>query len=261
MDQDRLRRKKLHGPDGSRRKQSVPRSSAPRGKLKGRLLSKTPRTGPEKAPVAAAKRMAKRTEFIVGARKELPRPTARSHSTLHPEIRSLRLRLLVEGDRISVLNAQVVDAPGMLPDHVRGTHFLEVRVGGEVLALTTLIDPGLAVGIPDPRDTKEFRGHKFTKLKSYQTFVRVPLERLDQVMSKGAQGVSSSRKPAELPSLEIAIYRANETLAVESRHVDLSSMARHETLARVATTGRLSLGDVRRAGGREHKPKDGASTR
>ena len=158
---DTERRRKSVDPGGktTSRRRTVTTGVAS-GKLKGKPLDSEQPTGLAKPSVAAARRSAVHAERAVSSRKELPLPTERSVGGEGHQGRSLRLQLRVEGERITVLDAIEVDVPAPVPDQVRGTDFLEVRSGDEVLALQRLIDPGVAIGIPDARDTKEFRGHR-----------------------------------------------------------------------------------------------------
>jgi hypothetical protein len=250
MDEQRPRKRiEEPGKSDSRRQPAVSRG-VPKGELKGKPLDGGVRAGPEKMSLAMARRTAVDAERPVGRRRELPLPTERPGAGDPGELRSLRLRLLVEGERITVLDAVEVDAPGSLPEQVRGTDFLEVRAGGEVVALEPLIDPGVAVGIPDASDMTEFRGHREMTLPSYELTVRVPLDVLESVVS---------RRRGSIP-LEIDMYRATENLVVETRRFDMPRAARGDRLARVATTGRLTLDEVRRAGGRDRKPEAEQST-
>lgn len=166
---------------------------------------------------------------------------------------SLRLRLIVDGEHIRVLSAQEVDAPSTLPERVRGTHFLEVQVGNELLALDRLVDPGLAVGTPDPRDTSHSRGHRVVELASYELTVRVPLDALETVVSRSLQGLPAEAQSLSVP-LEIAVYRATENLAIEPRRFDVLQATRSGQFVRTATTGQLNLDEVRRSVGGAQKP-------
>jgi len=179
-----------------------------KGKLKGKPLADQGRAGPEKVSLATARRTGVDAERVVSPRGELPLPSERQNAIDPREGRSLRLRLQVEGEQITVLDATEVNVPASLPERVRGTDFLEVRAGGEVVALEPLIDPGVAVGIPDPRDTKEFRGHREMTTPSYELTVRVPLDALESVLSRDIQGSPGQAERRGSIPLEIAVYRA-----------------------------------------------------
>jgi hypothetical protein len=252
MDEEDRPRKRIEGKATGRRRPKVS-SGVPKGKLKGKPLADQGRVGPEKVSLATARRTAVDAERIVSPRRELPLPTERQNAIDPREGRSLRLRLQIEGERIIVLEAAEVAVPTPLPEQVRGTDFLEVRAGGEVVALEPLIDPGVAVGIPDARDTTEFRGHREMTMPSYELTVRVPLDALESVISREIQGSPDEAERRGSIPLEIAVYRATENLVIEPRRFDMRTAARGDRLARVATTGRLRLDEVRRSGGRDRK--------
>ena len=249
--------------DGRPRKDTVKQSARKRpkakvvapGKLKGRPVAGPPRTAAVKLPVSAARRAGKPAERIVGSREELPPPIRRSLEVGAEEERSLRLRLLVEGKRITVLDAQEVDAPGTLPGQLRGTSFIEVRSGGEVLAAQSLVDPGIAVGIPDPSDKKEFRGHRFIELPSYEIAIRVPLGPLQDVIDRHSQGRGERSRSRSLPALEIDLYEAKTHLVFDPRRDGPLAQARRGKVSRLAQSGEIHLDKVRGAGAREQKPR------
>ncbi|HEY2873938.1 MAG TPA: hypothetical protein VGJ56_18580 [Reyranella sp.] len=250
MNQDQRPRKNPDstGPSG-RRKSSPIREVAP-GELKGKPLADTP-AGPRKAPVTAARQMAAGAERTTTSRRDLPLPNSADRPD-RIKSTSLRLRLLVEGDRIGVLSALEVDAPAAMSEQVRGTDFLEVRVDNQLLALESLIEPGLAVGTPDPRDKRAFRGHRVVELSSYELTVRLPLDALETIVTRNLQGIQANKAPS-IP-LEIAIYRATEHLVIDPTRFELARAAENRQLVRVASTGPLSLEEVRRSGSRGGKP-------
>ena len=174
-------------------------------------------------------------------------PLERTDSSDRSEGRSLRLSVRVEGDRISVVNAIEVDAPARELQPVRGTSFLEVRVGDRVLALEPLVDPGIAIGIPDARDKEEFRGHREVQQPAYEVAVRVPLEALESAGEAERRG-----------AIEVSVYEATENLELDPVRSDSVREARRR-LARVATTGRLGMDEVRmvsRSADRKSPPRD-----
>lgn len=247
MDDSKRQRKSVEerGKTASRRRAvSIGLSS---GKLKGKPLEAEPPTGLAKPTVAAARRSAVHAERAVSSRKELPLPTERSVAGDAHQGRSLRLQLRVEGERITVLDAIEVDVPAPVPERVRGTDFLEVRSGDEVLALQRLIDPGIAIGIPDARDKTEFRGHREIELASYELTVRVPLDAVESLESRELQGETEKIGRRRTIPVEIAVYRASETVEIASRQTAIARSARGSRLARVATTGALTLDDIRGA--------------
>jgi hypothetical protein len=241
-----------------RRRPAVSKGVA-QGKLKGKPLEGGPASGMAKAPVAAARRTAVDAERTVSARKELPLPSERGATGDRRQDRSLRLRLRVEGERITVLDALEVDVPAPVPEQVRGTDFLEVRAGDEVLALQELIDPGIAIGIPDPRDKPTaFRGHREVVLDSYELTVRVPLDAVDSLEALELQGTTKDSHRRRSAPIEISVFRASETVVIGSRLAATDRVARDDRLERVASTGELSLAELRTAAAPtyERKPDD-----
>lgn len=227
-------------------------SGVARGALKGKPLDDVLRAGPAKAPVAAARRAAEQAERSVSPRKELPLPMENPAVTEQAKDASLRLRLLVEGERIRVLDAIVVDAPAPQEPRIRGTSFLEVRAGDDVLTVQPLVDPGVEIGIPDPTDTTGFRGHREVEVPSYEVTVRVPMEAVDAVEAGVAPG-------GDTRPFEITVYQASENLEIDPARFDTVRRARGQ-LARVATTGRVTVRDVRaprrdESRKREEKPR------
>lgn len=215
-------------------------SGVARGALKGKPLDDVMRAGTVKAPVAAARRVAAEAERAPSPRKEIPLPMENPAVTDQTQDASLRLRLLVEGERIRVLDAIVVAVPAPQEPRIRGTSFLEVRAGDDVLTVQPLVDPGLEIGIPDPADTTGFRGHREVEVPSYEVTVRVPLAAVEAVEA-GIEPGGDGRP------FEITVYQASENLEIDPARFDTARRARGR-LARVATTGHLSTRDVRAPG-------------
>ena len=216
------------------------------GSLKGKPAAAGERLGAAKPSLGVARRAAADAERVSG-RRELPLPMERTDVGARAEGRSLRLSVRVEGDQVTVVNAMEVDAPARELQPVRGTSFLEVRVGDQVLALEPLVDPGIAIGIPDARDKEEFRGHREIQQPSYEVAVRVPLDALE-----------SAGDPERRGAIEISVYDATENLELDPVRSDAVRDARRR-LARVATTGRLNVDEVRtvsRAGDRKAPPRE-----
>lgn len=259
MDQTERRRKRVEEPGTSTgRRHPAVSTGVSSGELKGKPLAAGEPSGLTKPPLAAARRSADHAERAASSRKELPLPTESDRGADAHGGRSLRLRLSVEGERITVLDAIEVDVPAPQPQRVRGTDFLEVRAGDEVLALQPLIDPGIAVGIPDSRDTTEFRGHREVELEAYELTVRVPLDAVESLVSREVQGSPDQAARREPVPVEITVYRASANLVIEPGRFGTDRAARGDLLARVATTGRLSLDELRGAarGNTQRKPDD-----
>ncbi|WP_166906146.1 hypothetical protein [Mycobacterium sp. DL440] len=119
------------------------------------------------------------------------------------QTRSVRLRLQVRRGRITVLDSAVVEAPAPDEAEVRGSTFLEVRAGDQVIALQPLIDPGLSIGIADPADSADdFRGHRVVRESSWETAIRVPI------------GALATFAPSDL---SISIFEVPEHMVLDGR--------------------------------------------
>jgi hypothetical protein len=243
---DRPRKQIPQEGQAARRRKTAVSRGVPSGKLKGKPLTADDRIGPQKPPLAAARRTASDVEQSPSRRKDLPLPIERSDRDNRHEGRSLRLTLRVEGERITVVNAIEVDAPPQPLEPVRGTNFLEVRAGDRVLALEVLVDPGVAIGIPDRRDTTEFRGHREIEMPFYEVAVRVPLEAMESTEGRLKDG-ESIRAP-----IEATIYRASERLELDPVRFERDRETRRQ-LARVAATGQLGVDEIRRASRSENR--------
>ncbi len=238
------------GKAAGRRRSARSTKGVARGKLKGKAVTVDAPAGSKKPTVAAARRAAAEVERTPDARRELPLPMEHPiEGNVRAENWSLRLRLLVEGERITVLDAVEVDAPAPQADRVRGTNFVEVRAGSDILTVQPLVDPGVEIGIPDPNDTTEFRGHREVAVASWEVAVRVPLEAIDALIARDEQRRDRS-------SFEVAVYQASETIEVDPVRFDTVRGARGG-LARVATSGRLSIDQVRAPRSANRKPEPG----
>jgi len=219
------------------------------GQLKGRPVAQTDRPDRVKSPARAA-------EHAVPSRDQVKRSPQlkRPEPPRSAEQQSLRLRLRVEGESISILDADIVDAPGTLPEEVRGTHFLEVRLGDRILAAQALRDPGIAVGIPDRSDHKAMRGHRFIELDHYEVVVRVPLGSLESIVAERLQGTPAQRRYA--PRLEIVILEARTSLSLDPRRAGSLQAQRRSDLVSVARSKPLPIDELYGAGGRQRKRAD-----
>ncbi|MFW0791802.1 hypothetical protein [Gordonia sp. CPCC 205333] len=143
--------------------------------------------------------------------------------------RSLRLRLQVRGNQIDVLSSTVVDVGPADSPTIRGTSFLEVRANGVVVALASLPDPGLSVGIPDARDNADdFRGHRIVQDESWEVVVRVPVEILTE---------------REAGELSISIYTATEHLVLDTAS-ETTLSRRSRRVEEVAAGGPLRIAEL-----------------
>lgn len=219
------------------------------GQLKGSPVAESDRPDRVKAPARAAGR------DLTSHDKTRPSPQlTRPDPPRSVEQQSLRLRLRVEGESISVLDADIVDAPGTLPEEVRGTHFLEVRLGDRILAAQPLRDPGIAVGIPNRSDHKAMRGHRFIELDRYEVVVRVPLGPLETIVAERLQGSPAPRRSG--PRLEVAIFEAHTSLALDPRRPGSLQAQRRNELVSVARSKPLPIDELYGSGGRQRKRTD-----
>lgn len=143
--------------------------------------------------------------------------------------RSVRLRLQVRRGRITVLDSAVVEAPAADDAEVRGSAFLEVRAGDQVIALQPLIDPGLSIGIPDPADSSDdFRGHRVVRESTWETAIRVPV------------GALATIAPSDL---SISIFEAPEHVVLDARS-SRSIASRVRSVTTLASSSQLRARDL-----------------
>lgn len=180
-------------------------------------------TGREKPSVAASRAL------VRGASKRKWGPQVAPEREPADQARSVRLRLQVRRGRITVLDSAVVEAPAPGDDEVRGSTFLEVRAGEQVIALQPLIDPGLSIGIPDPADSAEdFRGHRVVRESVWETAIRVPVEALAAIA------------PSDL---SISIFEAPEHLVLDARS-SRSVASRVRSVTTLASSSQLRARDL-----------------
>lgn len=217
------------------------RKRIPLGGLKGKPLDAGPRSALVKAPVALAKRLAEGVEQKVQRGRELPFMSKIADDDQAAGPQSLWLRLKVEGKSITVLDSAPVEAPANLPDELRGTAFLEVRSGNELLAARALVDPGLDVGIPYTGSGEPFRGHRIMEAKAYETFILVDLARLSDLIDRSPDAASS-------PMIEINLVETDKHVGIQ---VDRSSpllAASRAAGARATSSATVAMADLLGAG-------------
>lgn len=212
------------------------------GELKGRPLE-AELTGRAKPSVADAVKQAAESDREVG-RRDLPLPPEAAPETTDLDGRSLGLRLEVSGDQITVLDSLEVDVPTFTPDRVRGTDFLAVQTGDETLAIKPLIDPGIAVGIPDP-NAPEFLGHREVVQDTYELTMLLPMDALERLVARDLQG-SPDRTDQPPSAVEIVMYRTTETRDMEPRRQ--GALRSRDDLEVVASSGQLTLDALRGTG-------------
>lgn len=142
---------------------------------------------------------------------------------------SVRLRLQVRRGRVTVLDSALVDAPAPDETAVRGTTFVEMRSGDRVIALQSLVDPGLSVGIPDASDPPdEFRGHRVVQEPAWEVAIRVPVDAI---------------RESDPKDLRIGIYSAARHLEIDPRS-PRSLADRANTVSELAVSAPLRAKDL-----------------
>ena len=212
------------------------------GALKGRPLEPE-LTGRVKPSVADSMKQSAESDREVG-RRDLPLPPEADPEIIDVDGRSLGLRLEVSGDRITVLDSLEVDVPTFTADRVRGTDFLAVHAGDDILAIKPLIDPGIAVGIPDPNAT-EFRGHREVVLDTYELTMLLPMDAIERLAARDLQG-APDRTDQPPSAVEIVMYRTAETSDLEPRRQ--ATLRSRDDLEVVASSGQLTLDSLRGTG-------------
>lgn len=161
---------------------------------KRRLMKAKP-----KADTGKAKRMAPVEKGTVRQPKSHPEmKPRRTRRSARGEEGYVRLRLRVtESGRLQVVGAKAVEGP-LVDPKVQGALAYEVTLGGERLAAGGIPDIGERRSFPDPDATHpEMEGHNVTPVPAYEVNVRVP---------------KAYVTPAELPDLEIALFRIKDEL-------------------------------------------------
>ncbi|TYL51163.1 hypothetical protein [Agromyces mariniharenae] len=176
--------------------------SLPKGETKQGGIGR-PLEGTEpQAPTGLWKRPPSRRRAATwNERQEWPmrKPNPVSGTNRDEATRSVRFVLRIEGERISVLDSTVVDAPPLVQSTVRGANFLEVSGPDGPLAMRALVDPGLDIAIPDPSSDGVENDHRVSRRTSYDLVIRVPLAAVEAL------------DPA---SITIAVYEATEHLVI-----------------------------------------------
>ncbi|MHA6695306.1 hypothetical protein [Homoserinimonas sp. A520] len=243
MDETERSKKRIEEPDEKAATEHPAASNGvAAGSLKGRPLEPE-LTGRAKPSVADATKQAVQSDREVG-RGDLPLPPEADREAHEMDGRSLGLRLEVSGDRITVLDSLEVDVPTFTPERVRGTDFLAVQSGDEILAMKPLIDPGIAVGIPDRNDT-EFRGHREMVLDTYELTVLLPLDAIERLTARDLQG-SPDRTDQPESAVEIVMYRSAETSEMQPGRQ--AAIRGRDDLEVVASSGQLTLDTLRGTG-------------
>ena len=151
-----------------------------------------------KADTGKTKRMPPSSTAVLRQTKTRPdmeAPKAKTAARAKEGYVRLRLRV-TEGGRLTVVGAKAVEGELVEPK-LQGALAYEAALGPRRIAAGGIPDVGEQRSFPDPKATlPEMKGHHVTELASYEVNVRVP---------KGAV------KAAELPKLEVALFRIKET--------------------------------------------------
>ena len=156
-----------------------------------------------KADAGKVRRMAAASTAVAKqprTRPEMEAPKARSAARAKDGYVRLRVRV-TEGGRLTVVGAKAVEGELVEPK-LQGALAYEATLGPRRIAAGGIPDVGEQRSFPDPNaKLPEMKGHHVTQLPSYDVNVRVP---------------RSEVKLAELPKLEVALFRIKEDLPEEA---------------------------------------------
>ena len=156
-----------------------------------------------KADTGEMRRMSAVSKATVRQPKEHPAMKARATRTgARRKDGYVHLRVRVsESGRLAVIGAQAVEGP-LVSSKLQGALAYEVALGGTPIASGSIPDAGEKRSFPAPdAEIPEMRGHHVTQVPTYDVSVRVP---------------KAEVPVAELPKLEIALYRIKEELPEEA---------------------------------------------
>ena len=156
-----------------------------------------------KADTGKTKRMPPASTAVLRQTKTRPdmeAPKAKAAARAQDGYVRLRLRV-TEGGRLTVVGAKAVDGEFVEPK-LQGALAYEAALGPRRIAAGGIPDVGEQRSFPDPKaPLPEMKGHHVTELASYEVNVRVP---------RGAV------KAAELPKLEVVLFRIKEDLPADA---------------------------------------------
>lgn len=156
-----------------------------------------------KADTGKAKRMAAVATGTVRQPKihpEMEAPKTRPTAARKDGYVTLRVRVSESG-RLQVVGAKAVEGP-LVDPKLQGALAYEVTLGPRRLAAGGIPDVGEQRSFPDPKATvPEMKGHHVVPVPTYEVNVRVP---------------KAEVAAAELPKLEIALFRIKEELPEEA---------------------------------------------
>lgn len=131
----------------------------------------------------------------------------------------LRLVVSVEGDKMSVMDASVVDGPLVEQPDLTGQMAYEVLIDGRRVAGEAFADLGVASSAVPPDDPS--RGHHFAELKNFDFVVRIPrgevtqeeLGRVEVELVRPARTSELSEEIAPAPGVPFAQAAADRGVA------------------------------------------------
>jgi hypothetical protein len=92
----------------------------------------------------------------------------------------VRLRVLVEDSKLSVLGAKFVEGPLAETDTAHPGLNFEMMLGSRRLATSWIPDAGVWRSFPDPLGRPGLQGHHVTEVPSYEIAIRVPVKDLSR---------------------------------------------------------------------------------
>jgi hypothetical protein len=155
-----------------------------------------------KADAGKTRRMSAVSKATARQPKEHPEMKAPTRAAARRKDGYVHLRVRVsESGRLAVVGAQAVEGP-LVSSKLQGALAYEVALGGTPIASGSIPDAGEKRSFPAPdAEIPELRGHHVTRVPTYDVSVRVP---------------KAEVPVAELPKLEIALYRIKEELPEEA---------------------------------------------
>jgi hypothetical protein len=175
----------------------APRPRAIEGKTL--LMAAEPKPDTGKTGRMAAFAAVRPTRATVAKRPEMQGRKPVAEDTPKPD-GYVRLRLRVEGEKVSVVGAKAVEGPLVERPQLEGQVAYEATLGTKRVAAGAVPDVGERRSFANPKGPKEQQGHYVSRVPTYEVMVRVP-----------AAEVSL----AALPRLEIKLYRIKETVTAD----------------------------------------------
>jgi hypothetical protein len=131
----------------------------------------------------------------------------------------VRLRVLVEGDELTVVGAKFVEGPLVQTSTLHPGLTYEVTLGSRRVASGGIPDAGVWRSYPDPLGRPGLQGHHITEVPRYEIPVRVPADELSM---------------SALPKTRITLYRWRGTspaTLLEGRSLRTQLKGRMDTVA------------------------------